>query len=88
MRRASFRSDNFLSHRISASVSSKFLLTTLNEQSAGVDSYSMMAFEIVCQDSNPSSCASLKRTDRLLCAIFAFLICKKVFVVDLLQHEE
>ena len=46
MQRASFCSGNFLSHGISASVSSKFLLTTLNEQSAGVDSYSMMAFEL------------------------------------------
>ena len=77
MRRA-FRSGNFLSHRSSTSVSSKFLLTTLNEQSAGADSYRMMAFEIVCQDTNPLSCASFKRTDRLFCAIFQILMCKEV----------
>ena len=87
MRGASVRADNFLLYRISASVSSKFLLTTLGEQSAEVDSYSIVTFEIVCHDTNDMSCASFKRTDRLLRAIFSFLICKKVFLVDLLQHE-
>ena len=61
MRGASFRSGKFLSHRISASRSSTFLLTNLNKQWAEVDSYSMLAFELFAKIPIPCPVRALNK---------------------------
>ena len=53
---------------MTAAVSPKFLVTIATKQSAGIDSNSMMAVDIVRQTVDPLSCASF-RSSGTICVV-------------------
>ena len=61
-----------------------FFLTTCTRQSSSIESYSMIACLMVCQNSNPSFCAYRKSNF----ALVTIKICKELFSIRFLRIEE
>ena len=78
MRGASHCSGSDCSSRVSASVSSNFLLT-FTRQSASIESYDMIALVMVCPNTYRLFCASRNANHCTACASVPIVICMELF---------